>query len=109
MARYVDVPDEIKITSEMLEPVFAQMIGRWWAQAEYMKTLYGKGSFEYADSLESLWYGLEECTNLASAALDAPHAVISMMNHQRMVDNYIEKELGFSPILSPDTPFRSML
>ncbi len=110
MARYIDVPNEIKITSEMIEPAFQSMIGRWFAQAEYMRETYGQASMEHADALENLWHGLNALSTVAGLCIDTKHASMVLVNHTRQVGNYIEGQLGFHPSAADrgEFPFRRL-
>ena len=108
MARYADVPDHLKITSERIEPVFGYVLGRWYAQSEYMEKTYGRDSLEYIDALENLWHGIRCLSNLSSLCIDTHHASIAASNHTGQIATYIEAKLGFNPLsVDEDQPFRA--
>lgn len=110
MARYADVPDGIKIQSEMIEPAFQSIYGRLFAQAEYMKTTYGKNTLEYVDALENLWWAAKSICELTGLCIDTHHASVAASNHMGHVARHIEKELGFDPLsFSDNFTFRTMM
>lgn len=106
MARYHEVPNHMKITSEMIEPAFQSIVVRLWVQAEHMKKTYGIDSMEYADALENLWQATERMTSLAGLCIDTPHAVTASMNHQRSIHKFIQSEIGINSYNDESFPFR---
>lgn len=106
MARYHDVPDDIKIQSEMIEPAFGSIIGRLFAQAKYMKQTQGIDSMAYADALENLYQAADAISSLSGLCIDTHHAKIAANNHVMHIRRYIEHEIGCDPALEENQPLR---
>ena len=105
-----ELPDELKIPSEAIEPTFAHMIGKWYAQTVYMKTKYGPHSMAYVDSMQNWWWGMESIARLLIACQGAVHAQVVIGNYRRDVKSMIEKELDIKfSFLDKDVNFRGLV
>ena len=89
-----DFPADIAVRSEAIEPAFAHMIGRWFAQTQYMKKTWGPHSAAHVDAWQNFWWGMESLSKLMIACKGASHAGIATQNHHIDVKRMIEQELG---------------
>ncbi len=114
---YTSDVEMLKIPSEMLEPFAAQMIGRWFhrctqaleVKKEIEKRLKDKKKeptfYEHLDiekfhkECSNMWWGCKALTKLGIACDGAVHFCIALGNEQSRVADFIEKHLGFNPIL----------
>lgn len=106
MARYKDVPHHMKITSEMIEPMFGSILARLYTQSQYMKDMYGIGSWEYADALENLWIALDTMGTLSSLCIDTVHATLFLSKWHEHMHKFIYSELGLRAEDEINMPFR---
>jgi hypothetical protein len=88
-----DLPKDLQFTSEALEPAFTHMIGKWYAQSQWMKKTYGLHSAAYVDSMQNWWWGMRAMSRLMIACPDATHAAVALSNHMQDIKKMIEKEL----------------
>jgi hypothetical protein len=88
------LPKDLQIRSEELEPTICHLIGKWYAQSQWMKKTYGPHSAAYVDSLNNWWYGMESLSRLMITCRDATHASLGVSNHMQRVKRMIEEELG---------------
>lgn len=89
-----DLPEDLKFHSEALEPFFVHMIGKWFAQSQYMKKTYGPHSAAYVDSLQSWWWGMRKLSSLLIVCPNATHCQVAHGNELQAVKRAIEDELG---------------
>lgn len=105
-----DFPDEIAVKSEEIEPAFAHMIGRWYAQTQYMKKTWGPRSAAHVDAWQNFWWGMESLSRLMIACQGATHAGIATQNHHLAVKKMIEKELCIEfSFMDKDVNFRHLV
>ncbi len=110
-------PEELRIASEEIEPAMERMIGKWFAQSEYIRKKYGPHSFQFVDILDRWWFGMQALSRLTIATRDTVHAGLFVSNNSQVIAAYIKEHLGFNPItvraelgLSKDLPpFRSLV
>lgn len=106
-----ELPEDLKFHSEALEPTICHLIGKWYAQSQWMKQTYGPHSAAYVDSMEHWWWGMRSLSSLMIACKDATHASIVLSNHMQDVKRMIEKELDieFSFLDGDNLNFRSLV
>jgi hypothetical protein len=88
-----DLPEELKFHSEPLEPTFTHLIGKWFAQSQYMKETYGAHSAAYVDSLQNWWWGMRALSRVLIACQGATHCQVAHSNEMQAVKRVIEREL----------------
>lgn len=106
-----------KFESEALEPTAQHCIGRWFHNCELSlsvkKEIEAKCKaekrdmtfHEYLDSevfwsnCSTMWFGLVALTKLSIACDGAIHYCIALQNEKSKIAKYIDKHLGFDPIL----------
>jgi hypothetical protein len=106
-----ELPRELQIHSEALEPTFAHLIGKWYAQTQWNKQTYGPHSAAYVDSMQNWWWGMRALSRVMIACPGATHACVALSNEMQMVKGIIERELGIKfSFLDGDTlDFRSLV
>lgn len=106
-----DLPKELQFYSEALEPTFAHLIGKWYAQSQWMKKTYGPHSAAYVDSMQSWWWGMRAISRLLIACPGAIHASVALSNHMQDIKRMIEKELDieFSFLDGDNLNFRGLV
>lgn len=106
-----DLPESLKIHSEEIEPSFCRLIGKWYAQTEYMKKTYGNHSAAYVDAMQNWWWGMRSLSRLMVACPGATHAAIALSNHMQDIKRMIEQELQikFSFMDGDNLNFRSLV
>ena len=95
-----NIPDKIRIHSEMIEPTMAYIIGRLFAQCEHVKD----DPNEFFSKCQNFWYAMRKINNLAGT-LDTPHFSIAAGNELQRVADYIKENLGIDPILDKHPQF----
>lgn len=88
-----DLPEELRVQSEALEPTFCHLIGKWFAQSQYMKETYGPHSAAYVDSLQNWWWGMRALSRVMIACPNACHAQVALSNEMQAIKQAIEGEL----------------
>lgn len=106
-----DLPQELQFRSESLEPTFCHLIGKWFAQSQYMKETYGPHSAAYVDALQNWWWGMQKLSGLLIVCPGAVHAQVALSNEMQAVKQAIERELGikFSFTDGDSLNFRSLV
>ncbi len=105
-----ELPKELQISSESLEPTFVHLIGKWYAQSEYMKTTYGSHSAAYVDALQNWWWGMESLSKLLIACQGAIHAHVVLSNEMQAVKRMIEQEIEIKfSFLDKNLNFRQLV
>lgn len=84
------------ITSEMIEPFAAMLIGRLFARVTAAKENGNPNAIEMAYS--QLWWGVHGLENIAVAVSTASHFSIANGNHIRGIARMIEADLGIDPM-----------
>lgn len=107
-----EIPEDLKIISEELEPTFQRVIGKFFAQCEFFRKQHSTACVSFVDQCESWWYTMEGMNRMTIGISTAIHASLFISNNLQIVDKYIEKHLGFSPILKREelkrTSFRNL-
>lgn len=86
----------IPITSEMIEPFAALLIGRLYARVEEAKKSGEQHAIEHAYA--SLWWGIHGLEKIAVAVGTATHFSIANGNHVCGVARMIQSDLGIDPM-----------
>lgn len=86
----------IPITSEMIEPFAAMLIGRLYARVEEAKKSGNPNAIESAYS--HLWWGAHGLEKIAIAAVTATHFSLASSNHICGIARMIQKDLGIDPM-----------
>lgn len=114
---YENETELVKFNSEELEPFAARLIGKWFNRCQkalkvrddiVAKCKAEKRPLTFYESLDTekfwsecsnMWFGLKGLTKVSIACKGATHFQIALSNEQSKISNYIEKYLGFNPIL----------
>jgi hypothetical protein len=114
---YEDETELVKINSEDIELFAGLLLGKWFARCEQAgkvkDNIVAKCKAEKRDmtfhehldadvfykECENMWFGLKGLTRVSIACKDAAHFSVALSNEKSKIANYIEKYLGFDPIL----------
>lgn len=93
------IPEDLLIVSEELEPAFCRVIGKFFAQCEHLRKTHSTDCVFFVDTCDSWWWTMNAMNSMTIGISSAIHAGIAIGNEMRRVSDYIEKHLGFNPVL----------